>query len=174
MPEPRSLAEIPFPRRDARALLNLPSAGTFGGRAAPDLDYAGFGWATAEAIVLCAEDGARLELTSVLLLALHSADAQKPVGSDVTLEFELEDDHGGPLSVLAPLGAFLREQLPRLPKQPHDVVLALCNPRGRDLLAVLPEGRRFHFASGDVFSWLDCDDAGHARIRLQAQAWHHS
>lgn len=168
------LAQVPLPRLDPLVLLNLQPDAQGQRRDQPDHDYEGYGVAVVPALVLESDDGTRTELSSALVLALHSADEQ-PEGPGIELELDMPDPAGGePLTVLAPLDAFLRAHLPTLPGEPPHVVLALCNPRSASVER--PESldalRRLHYAHGDVLSWLDVHDDGHTQIRLRAHSWH--
>lgn len=168
------LAQVPLPRLDPLVLLNLHVDAQGRRRDQPDLDFEGYGVAVAPGLVLEADDGTRIDLPAALVLALHSADEQ-PEGPGIELELDVPDPAGGePLTVLAPLGAFLRAHLPALPREPSDVVLALCNPRSASVER--PESldalRHLHYAHGDVLSWLDVHDDGRTQIRLRAHSWH--
>lgn len=171
---PRTLAEVPFPRHDDLGLLGLLPDAHGERREQPDHDFAGYGYGVVQRLILESEDGTRRELASALVLALHCTD--EPEGDDeIELELDIPDPDGGEeITVLAPLGAFLRAHLPTLPEDPADVVLALCNPHALDVTR--PEGlgeRRLHFARGDVFSWLDLHDRSDgADVRLRAHSWH--
>lgn len=172
MPTPRSLVEVPFEHAQPRRLLGLERP-----RATPDHDYDRYGWTVVRELVL-QDDRERRELGWALVLALHSADEPSPGPSpdgDLELELDVPDPEGGePLTVLAPLQAFLAAHLHGLPDDPPDVVLALCNP---DAVAIerppgLDRRRQLHYAHGDVTSWLDVHDDGRAGIRLRATSWH--
>jgi len=177
---PRSLAELPFERRDPLGLLDLQARPDGTRRAEPNLDYAGFGWAELDALVLEGDDGTREHLGPALVLALHTPDDPAPEADSLELMFELALGRGAgeppeELVVLAPLERFLAVWLPRLPAHAPHVVLALCNPRSLD--PPRPAGlgsRQLRYAHGDVQAWLDLDDSGsHApQIRLHAHAWH--
>lgn len=185
MQAPRSLAEIPFAREEVLALLGLRPGPDGAWRSEPDHDYARFGWGTAEALVLEAENGTQQVVGPALVLALHSTDEPSPNAGVIELELELNDDatepaepaeDAEPLVIRAPLDRFLDVWLPRLPSTAPHVVLALCNPLRLD-----PErpaalaSRHLHYAYGDVLSWLDHDplQAGDPpRIRLHAHQWH--
>lgn len=172
---PRTLAEVPLPRLEPLALLNLQPDAAGRRRDEPDPDYEGYGFAVTGALVLESADGRRRALPTALVLALHSADEPSP-GAGLELELDVPDPTGGEaLTVLAPLEAFLAAHLPRLPTEPDDVVLALCNPRGAAVSRPASLGaRRLHYAHGDVLSWLDEYDDGRTRIRLHAHRWHHT
>lgn len=179
MQAPRSLAEIPFEREEVLPLLGLRPGPDGAWRSEPDHDYASFGWAEAEALVLEAEDGTRQIVGPALVLALHSTDEPSPSAGVIELELELHDgsaEDAEPLVLRAPLDRFLEVWLPRLPSTAPHVVLALCNPSRLDpeLPAALAS-RHLHYAYGDVLSWLDHDPlpAGDPpRIRLHAHQWH--
>jgi hypothetical protein len=177
MDAPRSLAELPFVETDPRSLLNLRPGPDGAWRPEPDHDYAGFGWAQLDAIVLEAGDGSRRVVGPALVLALHSTDEPSPAAGVIELELDLAFEGVlDPLVVRAPLDRFLDVWLPRLPATTPHVVLALCNPL--HLAPARPAalgGRTLHYAHGDVLSWLDHDDAGDpaaGRIRLHAPTWH--
>jgi len=171
---PQSLAEVPFLRHDAMALLALCPDAEGRRRDEPDDDFAGYGYGIVHDLVLESADGSQRVVPSALVLALHCTDEPSTL-EEIELELDVVDPEGGEaLTVLAPLGAFLRAHLPRLPDQPDDVVLALCNPRALDVprLAALGQ-RRLHFAHGDVLSWLVLhDDDDGMEFRLQAETWH--
>jgi len=154
------IADVPLVQLDPLRLLNLDRD-----RDAPDLDFAGFGWARAREIDLASPRG-RVRVRDALVLALHSADEQ-PDDGDVLLELELADQ-----VVRAPLRRFLAARLPELLGSEAEVVLALCNPKAVRIAAPVGLGaRRLHYADGDVLSWLDRDDGGD-HIRLDADDWH--
>jgi hypothetical protein len=176
---PRSLAQVPFVRHDPLVLLNLQPGPPGQRRRQPDHDFDGYGWSVVEDLVLEADDHARQQLPRALVLALHCADEQPPSegvegGEGVELELDVPDPTGGePLTVLAPLDAFLRAHLPALPSEPADVVLALCNPCSAALQRPPQLGmRRLHYAHGDVLSWLDEYEHGRLQVRLHAHSWH--
>lgn len=175
-PVPESLAEVPLPRRDPLTLLNLQADEQGQHRATPDHDFWGYGWGVVEGLVLESADGTRRSIERALVLALHSADEQ-PDAPGIELEIDIPDPidpvEAEPLTVMAPLSAFLRAQLPQLPAEPADLVLALCNPRNEPVEREAALGqRRLHFAHGDVLSWLDVSPEAPARIRLHAKSWH--
>lgn len=149
------VADIPFAERELLELLALDHD-----REAPDLDYAGFGWAIAPRVIL--EDSSRREIVAPVVVALHSADEQATPG-DVDLLFETDDE-----SVIVPLSRFLPHALALVPAG-REVVLALCNPAN-----VRPDtsGRVLHYADGDVLSWLDPVDRTDWIVRLSAPLWH--
>jgi hypothetical protein len=148
---PRTILELPFRERRLHDVLHLD-----GKRVAPDRDYAGYGWARADAIWLD-----ELRVRDALVLALHSADDAEPLTDDIELEFELAGH--APVSVLASM--FLAKWLPQLPRA-SAIVLAVCNPHRATLH--VPAPAPLYYAHGDVESWLDEGDAG-TRIRLAAQ-----
>ena len=145
-----TILELPFRERSVRDLLHLDVE-----RAAPDPDYAGYGWARVGELWL---DEQRVE--DALVLAVHSADDSEPIADDVELEFELPD--APPVSVLA--STFLAKWLPVLPRT-NALVLALCNPHRATLAR--PSDATFYYANGDVESWLDHDRGD--RIRLASE-----
>jgi hypothetical protein len=77
---PRSLCELPFIRYEPLALLGLRPAADGRWRREPDPDYAVFGWAEADAVVLEADDGTRERVEHALVLALHSTNEPAPHG----------------------------------------------------------------------------------------------
>jgi hypothetical protein len=171
---PRTLAELPFDRHEPLALLGLQAGADGRWRREPDPDYAVFGWAEADVVVLEAGDGTRQRVEHVLVLALHSTDVPSPDDTVIELELDLPDPDGAePLVIRAPLDRFLSAWLPRLPATAPHVVLALCNPRHLDP-ARPPElgARHLHYAYGDVLSWLDTHDDAPPEIRLHAHTWH--
>jgi hypothetical protein len=176
MKAPRSLAEIPFEREPALALLGLQPGPDGAWRREPDCDYAGFGWAEAEVLVLEAADGTRKVVGPALVLALHSTDDPSPDAGVIELELDLHDEaEAEPLVIRAPLDRFLDVWLARLPSAAPHVVLALCNPLRLDPARPAALGaRQLHYAYGDVLSWLDHlhDDDDPPSIRLHAHTWH--
>ena len=183
---PRSLAELPFERQEPLALLGLEPGPGGEWRTEPDHDYARFGWAEVEAIVLEADDGLRRVVGPALVLALHSTDEPSPSAGVIELELELHDleteldasvgmtdgpEPPEPLVIRAPLDRFLEVWLPRLPSTASHVVLALCNPLHLDPARPAALGERhLCYAYGDVLSWLDHDES--TSIRLRAPSWH--
>lgn len=158
----RSLAEIPFNRREPLDLLNLSQD-----RAAPDADYTGFGHARLDLVWLQDEAGGRVPVPDALVLALHSCDLGAALPDDIELEFFIDEVEPG-YSVRAMLSAFLRARLPDLRGDERAIVLAMCNPYRATLATPAAAGSvPVHYAIGDVESWLD-DGAG---VRLQAEAW---
>lgn len=151
----RRIADIPFAEGELLALLALEHD-----RTTPDLDYAGFGWATAPVVVLEAAADRR-EVGAPIVVALHSADDQ-PSTEDVELLFEV-----GGQSILVPLSVFWPHAVSLLPAE-REIVLALCNPAG-----VVPSdtGRIVHYATGDVISWLDPVGPMGWSVRLSAPVW---
>ena len=101
-----TIAELPFRERPVLELLALLAE-----RAAPDHDYAGYGWARVDRLWLATGDDRGQPLDDALVLALHSADDGEPLADDIELEFELPGEP--PVAVLASL--FLDRWLPRLP-----------------------------------------------------------
>jgi len=159
----RTLGEIPFPELPALDLLNLRHD-----RAAPDPDYAGFGHCRLAEVWLDGPDGgAPRPVRNVRILALHSADLGSARPDDVELEFVLDEIDPG-YSVTALLSAFLDARLPAVLTDEQAVVLALCNPHRATLARPRAvAARSFHYALGDVESWLDPG----GQIRLHAAAW---
>lgn len=136
-----------------RELLNLDQQ-----RAAPDPDYAGYGWARVDELWL---DGKHVR--DALVLALHSADDGEVIADDIELEFELPD--APPVSVLA--STFLDKWLPDLPTA-SAIVLALCNKHEATLAKPSAAIAPVYYAIGDVESWLDHEPDGD-RIRLASE-----
>lgn len=142
------IAALPFEERPLLALLNLDID-----RDAPAHDYAGYGWARAEHLWLATHEqgAAPVRVDDALVLALHTADDAEAIADDIDLEFELE--LGPPAAVLASL--FFEQWLPKLPRDPKAIVLALCNPHDATLRWPAASPAPIHYASGDVFSWID-------------------
>lgn len=151
----RRIADIPFVERDAAQLLALDVD-----RVSPDADYAGFGWAAVDRVLLTAPDRPQVVVEQPVIVALHSADEQ-PEGGDVDLLFEVGDQ-----SLVVGLSLFLPHAMTLLPAG-RPVVLALCNP-GR--VAIGSDAPVLHYAWGDVTSWLDDDDDA-PQLRLSARRW---
>jgi hypothetical protein len=152
-----TIAALPFGERPPLALLHLEE-----GRAAPDPDYAGYGWCRVPRVELAGPAGVAV-VEDALLLAVHSCDDGEALPDDIELEFEL----GGAASVTVLLSTFLARWLPRLPAEPRAIVLVACNPhRARLSRPPAAAGRPVHYAVGDVESWLD-----EGRLRLEAEAW---
>ena len=147
-----TILELPFRERSVRELLHLDEE-----RAAPDPNYAGYGWARVHELWL---DERRVD--DALVVAVHSADDSEPIADDVELEFELPGAQ--PVSVLA--STFLAKWLPRLP-QTNALVLALCNPHRAELAR--PSDATLYYANGDVESWVDHKDDHGARILLTSE-----
>lgn len=152
----RSIGELPFVERPARALLGLEHGGD-----AIDTDYAGFGWAVVDALDLADPRGVET-VRGPLVLALHGADDGPAWPDDVELEFALDGRY-----LTAPLSRFLATWLPRLPRT-DAVVLAMCNPHRASLPALVD--RPLRYGLGPVDSWLD-ETGSPARLRLTADAW---
>ncbi|MFO0637514.1 MAG: hypothetical protein U0168_32215 [Nannocystaceae bacterium] len=152
------LEQLPLPQRGVLELLALQHD-----RLAPDPDYAGFGWARVDRIVLAAPDRAAIVVGPAVVVALHSADEQ-PSADDIELLFELPHH-----SVLVPLSRWLPELLRRVPAG-LPLVLALCNP-GRVAVRAPAGAPPVHVALGDVTSWLDPRTDGGADLRLSARRW---
>ncbi|MDX2094126.1 MAG: hypothetical protein SFX73_40220 [Kofleriaceae bacterium] len=142
------IAALPFHERPLLELLNLHID-----RDAPAHDYAGYGWARAEHLWLATHEPAAppVRVDDALVLALHTADDAEALDGDIDLEFELE--LGPPAAVRASL--FLAQWLPRLPRDPQAIVLALCNPHDATLRLPSEAPAPLHYAAGDVFSWID-------------------
>ena len=155
-----SIAELPFRQRPLLELLNL-----VGDRAAPDPDYAGYGWARAARVWLVEPGALPRAVDDALVLALHCPDDGEQLEGDIELYFELPAEP--PVTVLA--SDFFARWLPRLPADASAIVLALCNPQNASLRR--PEAARapLHFAHGEVESWQARD--GSDRIELRAAHW---
>lgn len=162
------LEDLPFETRDPLTLLGIVP-----GRAEPDLEFAGYGYATLPELELADADGGALELREALVLALHTPDEIDESATELELAFEVAID-GELVMLLTPLRRFLEHRVAALVGEAVDIVLATCNPT--DLRPTPPSwltgARRLHFASGDVIAWLDAEDDGSERIRLQADRWH--
>lgn len=143
------IAELPFHERPVLELLHLDDPS----RAAPDLDYAGFGHARIDRVAL-----GDVIVEDALLLAVHSADDGEPLADDVELEFVLGDR-----SVTVLLSAFLDVWLTRLASGARAIVLVMCNPHRA---TIPPVGVPLYYAVGDVDSWLD-----DGIVRLVAETW---
>lgn len=148
-----TIRELPFHERPIRELLALDVE-----RAAPDPDYAGYGWARVPEIWLDEQ-----RVTDALVLAIHTADDSEPIADDLELEFELPGEK--PVSVLA--SQFLSVWLPLLPRA-SAVVLAVCNPHHATLPRPAAAHGPVYVAMGDVESWRDHDRGD--RIRLASEA----
>lgn len=166
------IEDLPFEEREPLALLGIVR-----GRTEPDLEFAGFGFATLSEVALAGASGPGTVVRDALVLALHTPDEpdEGENGLDVELEISLGDEPDAQVvSILVPLQRFLEERAGEVVGDARDVVLALCNPR--DLRPVPPcwlvGTRRLHFATGDVIAWLDIEDDGRERVRLQAERWH--
>jgi hypothetical protein len=138
------ILDLPFRERPVLELLNLHED-----RAAPDRDYAGYGWARVPRVYLV-DAHEVIAVDDALVLALHSADDAEPLENDIELLF---DDVR--VSVLA--SDFLTKWLPVLP-QAKAVVLALCNPHHATLNVPV------YYATDDVESWRD-----DGRIELETE-----
>jgi hypothetical protein len=156
----RSIAEIPFERRDPLELLNLHLD-----RDEPDPDYTGFGYATVDAIQLRSHRGDSRIVRNVLVVALHCTEID-PVRAPNDVELEFFIPAVSPTySVTAPLSRFLAIWLPRILTDESAIVLALCNRHAARLPAM--GDRPIHHAFGDVDSWLDEGGA----LTLVADEW---
>jgi hypothetical protein len=138
------ILDLPFRERPVLELLNLHED-----RAAPDRDYAGYGWARVPRVYLV-DAHEVIAVDDALVLAVHSADDAEPLENDIELLF---DDVR--VSVLA--SDFLAKWLPVLP-QAKAVVLALCNPHHATLNVPV------YYATDDVESWRD-----DGRIELETE-----
>jgi hypothetical protein len=160
------LEDLRFEARDPLSLLGIVR-----GRAEPDLEFAGYGYARVPELELVGADGPSTLVYDALVLALHTPDEPDETSTELELEFELELD-GELVSALVPLHRFLELAAAPLVGDATDVVLALCNPQS---LRPTPPSwlvgpRRLHFATGDVIAWLDEHD-GRETIRLHAERW---
>ncbi|MBA3539927.1 MAG: hypothetical protein H0T79_09890, partial [Deltaproteobacteria bacterium] len=155
------IADLPFHERPAIELLDLATD-----RDAPNLEYAGFGWARVEEVWLANVDGTSQRVANALIVAMHSADDGEVLADDIELEFDLP---GQPVTVLA--SVFLAQWLPRLPQDAGVIVLSICNPHravlGRPAATTVP----VHYALGNVTSWLELGENRPDRIRLAAETW---
>lgn len=159
----RTLAEIPFRRLDPLDLLHLRDE-----RAAPDPDFAGFGYGRVDRIWLEDGSGACMSVEDALVLALHSSDLGAPHPDDVDLEFFV-DEVAPDYSVKARLSVFLAARLESVRGDERAIVLALCNPHRAAIARPAAAGSLpLHYPMGDVESWLDPDGP---RLRLTAGAW---
>jgi hypothetical protein len=173
----QSIVELPFRERDPFALLNLaPGAPGDPGRASPDLDYAGYGYARVRELWLAThDDPGPLSVRDVLLLALHTPDDADVHDGDLLLELEVgaDDDDGYAVHVM--LSRFLAIWLPRISRDERAIVLAVCNPHHTRV--VRPPGLRgvtMYHPLGDVTSWRDEPAdflAGPGALRLLADGW---
>ena len=158
----QSIAQIPFALRDPLELLHLERD-----RDAIDPDYTGFGHARIDALTLVTRDGEQ-RVRDARVIALHCADPGEARGSDIELEFFLDEIAPG-LSVSAPLSRFLSVWLPTvLHGDERAVVLALCNPHRADVpkpAALEGAGVPMYYALGEVESWYD------GGVTLRAEAW---
>ena len=159
LPAVGTIAELPFRERPEIEVLHLDED-----RDVPDLDYAGYGWARVDRLWLADEAGVR-SADDALVLALHSADDGEPLADDLELEFELGPDR----SVLVLASMFLATWLPRLPRDPAAIVLAMCNPHRASIRSPAISAP-LYYALGDVDSWLELDDGG-SRVWLTAPTW---
>lgn len=161
-PAVHSIADLPFHERPVLELLHLAEH-----RAAPDRDYAGYGWARVPRVWLTTPAGAARPVDDALVLALHSADDAEALGDDIELYFELTD--APPVTVLA--SRFLARWLSRLPQDAAALVLVLCNPHHAVLPPIALTAAPVFYAHGDVESWLERTPAGDHRLELLAPAW---
>jgi hypothetical protein len=155
------IAALPFHERPLLELLNLDDD-----RDVPAHDYAGYGWARADHLWLATHEPTAppVRVDDALVLALHTADDAEAIADDIDLEFELE--LGPPAAVLASL--FLAQWLPKLPRDPKAIVLALCNPHDATLRVPAEAAAPMHYATGDVFSWIDRDTR---EVHLVGDRW---
>ena len=156
-----TIAELPFVERPVIELLALDVD-----RDAPDRDYAGYGYAKLDRVMLVDAKGRQRVLEDALLIAVHSADDGEVQADDVELELDLPEGERKSVTVLA--SRFLEIWLPKLPAA-SAIVLVMCNPH-RARLAKPPWPVPIHYALGDVESWRDLDDP-RTGIRLVAATW---
>ena len=156
-----SIAELPFVARPVIELLALDVD-----RDEPDRDYAGYGHAKLDRVMLVDGRGQQRVVEDVLLVAVHSSDDGEVLADDVELELDLPAGELRSVSVLA--SRFLEIWLPKLPAA-KAIVLVMCNPhRARLVRPSWPVP--IHYALGDVESWRDLDDP-RTGIRLVAETW---
>lgn len=155
----RSLADLPFEPHNPETLLGIVR-----GRPEPDQDYAGYGWALVERILLEDVQGVR-EVRDALLIAVHSADVQPPPPQPIDLEFEVGDQ-----AYVVALPRFLEVVASRLPIAGRPIVLAMCNPQAVDVEIPRALAPMAHYAHGDVIAWLDERPDGE-QLRLSASRW---
>lgn len=177
------IADIPFPEKHPLDLLHLTTLSADGG---PDLDYAGFGYASAPLLNLLSLDTnhASFRVRDVLLVGLHAVDDLPDDVDDIELLFEFppEDDEDEELVITAPLAKFLEIHLPPLlaTSPAREVVLAVCNPHQWPIHK--PEclkDRPLYVPYGDVTShmMIEADEKGLPTmvaldsVRLEAVAW---
>jgi hypothetical protein len=159
----RTLAEIPFERREPLELLNLAAD-----RDEPDPDYTGFGHCLVDVVWLEDDAGTCVPVRDARIVALHSCDLGPAMADDVVLEFFVDQVAPG-YSVTARLSAFLAARLDGLRGEERAIVLAMCNPHRAALASPPAAGSTpVHYAIGDVESWLDPDGPS---LRLRAEAW---
>ncbi|HEY0482372.1 MAG TPA: hypothetical protein VGD37_32850 [Kofleriaceae bacterium] len=161
-PLPLTIAELPFFERPIRELLHLEVD-----RDRPSHDFAGFGWARADAVWLEPAGGAARRIDDALVIGLHTADDAEALADDLELELELPDR---PVTVLA--SAFLDRWLPGLPQR-SAIVLAICNPHRARLHRPAAATVPVHHPVGDVASWREPAPGAspHDRIILTAEDW---
>jgi hypothetical protein len=158
----QSIGDIPFRPRRVVDLLNVDVR-----RDAPDPDYAGFGYARTDQVVLVGAEGARHVVADPLLVGVHSDDDPEPLDRDIELAFDDGDPDGG-ITVL--LSDFLRVWLPRLRGAERAIVLLACNPHRATLARPPGVHVPVFYALGDVESWLQGDDHRQT-LHLVAEAW---
>jgi hypothetical protein len=155
-----TIAELPFIERPVIELLALDVD-----RDEPDPDYAGYGFAKIDRVMLVGDAGKRI-VEDALLVAVHSSDDGEVLANDIELELDLPDGELSSVTVLA--SRFLEVWLPKLPNA-SAIVLVMCNPH-RARLAGPAWPVPIHYALGDVESWQDLDDP-RTGIRLVAETW---
>jgi hypothetical protein len=161
----RSIAALPFRRREALDLLDLRVR-----REAPNADYTGFGHALADEVVLEERDGGARVVREALLLAVHTAEDPEELPGDLELEFFVPEV-GPDYSVTVLLSAFLHEWLPRVRGGESAIVLVVCNPLAARIARPEAAGATpFHHPLGDVEAWLAIDH-GRQAIHLVADRW---
>jgi len=160
----RRIADLPFREMPALELLNVDEL-----REAPDPDYAGFGYARVDEIVLASAGEDTLTVRDALLVVVHADDEPEPLLDDLELGFEDARVPQGTVNVL--LSDFLREWLPRIRGDERAIVLVACNPQRARLPRPAAAGAvPVFYAIGDVESWL-VHDGRRQTLRLQAEDW---
>ncbi len=159
-----AIAELPFHERPVLEVLNLVDD-----RTAPDPDYTGYGWARVSRLWLVEPAALPRPIDDALLLVLHCPDDGEVLANDIELYFALPEQPRASVTVLA--STFFDHWLARLPQDPSQIVLALCNPHCASLPQPQQTRRTLHFAHGEVESWIARDDR---RIELRAPSWRHA
>lgn len=138
-------------------------------------DYEGYGWVRLDRVVLEEESGSRREVRDALVLAMHIAEDSDPLEDDVDLEFRVDPtDDANEECLFIYLSKFLAAWLPKLPRDPRAIVLALCNPHRVPFRRPpeAPAGVPIWHALGDVLSWCEESPSGAVRLfGLEASRW---